>query len=112
MGNSVAKDLPKDELQDAVDEVFEIFSPIFLKSYALFTLEATKQRVHIASPFREPSARQSLRCPPMGDAPLATGWMRKLGEGNQSWRRRFFVLKNRSMNFVSHACACKCRQSC
>jgi len=100
MGNSVAKDLPKDELQDAVDEVFEVFSPIYLKAYALFSLESAKSRMHIASPFREPKHSTQLLELPMGDAPLATGWMKKLGEGNHGWKRRFFVLKNKSMNYV------------
>ena len=100
MGNATAKDLPKDELQDAVDEVFEIFSPIYLKAYALFCLEAAKFRMHIASPFTEPASQKQLLDLPMGDAPLASGWMRKLGEGNHGWKRRFFVLKNTSMNFV------------
>lgn len=111
MGNSAAKDLPKDELQDAVDEVFEIFSPIYLKAYALFCLEAAKSRMHIASPFREPAVTRQLLDLPMGDAPLATGWMRKLGEGNHSWKRRFFVLKNTSMNYV-WVVACAVRHFC
>jgi hypothetical protein len=102
MGTSGSRDISKEkeDLRAAEEAVFGIFSPIFLKSFAMLCLEASKDALGIASPFQEIVQTPRLLSPPLGDAPLATGWMQKLGDKNHSWKRRFFVLKNQSLNFV------------
>ena len=103
MGAGASTEVPVEVLQDAVQEVFAVFSPIFLKAYAILSLEAAKTQVRHPSCFAddEGEARLRLKTPPEGRDPLAVGWITKLGDSTKNWRRRYFVLTNQSLNYVS-----------
>ena len=90
-GTGASAELPEKQVGDIAQEVFEVFTPVFVKAAGIAIVHIASEKDRVEKHERKAGAPEwRLLKPPIPSEPLKVGWMTKMGESrkHKSWRRR------------------------